>query len=163
MNNAFVAIRVSRDPVGVVHHWMEIPMDSLRAPLVLIGRILIAYIFVVSGWGKLTGYSATAAYMASHGVPGALLPLVILTELGGGLLIVFGLGTRVVAFLLAGFTILTALFFHNDMADQGQAINFMKNVAIAGGFLFLTAFGPCAWSLDSWIASRRRVGVRLGA
>ena len=130
-------------------------LDTLKSPIDLAGRLLIAFIFVFSGWGKITAYSGTAAYMASHGVPGFLLPLVILTEFGGGLLIVVGYQTRLVAFLMAGFTLLTALFFHSDLGDQGQMINFMKNLSIAGGFLFLAVNGAGAWSLDGLRASNR--------
>jgi putative oxidoreductase len=102
----------------------------------------------VSGWGKLTAYAGTAGYMAMHGVPTILLPLVILTELGGGLAIILGVFTRWAAIALAGFTILTALIFHNDLGDMNQYINFMKNVAIAGGFLVLFTTGAGAFSVD---------------
>ncbi|PTW61588.1 putative oxidoreductase [Breoghania corrubedonensis] len=134
--------------------------DALKNPIDLAGRLLIAFIFVFSGWGKLTAYSGTAAYMASHGVPTILLPLVILTELGGGLLIAFGYQTRLIAFLMAGFAVLTALFFHFHPGDQAQMINFMKNLSIAGGFLFLAANGAGAWSLDGL---RARAGVAYPA
>ncbi len=123
-------------------------MDATRPLASLAGRILIAAIFVWSGYGKIVGYAGTQAYMAAHGLPGILLPLVILLELGGGILILLGWQTRIVAALFVVFNLAAALLFHADLADQGQAINFMKNVAIAGGFLFLVAFGPGAWSLD---------------
>ncbi len=113
------------------------------------GRLLLAVIFIVSGAGKIAGYAGTQAYMDSHGVPGALLPLVILTELGGGILIVAGLWTRWVAFALAGFTLLTALVFHAQGADQVQQIMFLKNLSIAGGFLLLVARGAGGWSIDA--------------
>lgn len=114
----------------------------------LAGRILLATIFLIAGVGKITAYSGTAAYMASMGVPGALLPLVILTELGGGIAIVLGYHTRVVAFLLAGFTLLAGAIFHHDFANQIQMIMFLKDLAIAGGFLLLVVHGAGAWSLD---------------
>lgn len=114
----------------------------------LIGRILIALIFLVSGFGKIGGYEATQGYMNSMGVPGALLPLAIVTELGGGLLIVLGLFTRPVALALAGFTILSGILFHGNGADMMQQIMLMKNVAITGGFLFLVAHGAGKISLD---------------
>ncbi|MCA0422722.1 MAG: DoxX family protein, partial [Proteobacteria bacterium] len=82
------------------------------------------------------------------GVPGALLPLVILTELGGGLAILLGWQTRLIAVLLAGFTVLTALMFHNDWSQQSQQINFLKNLSIAGGFLALFAAGAGRFSVD---------------
>ena len=88
--------------------------------------------------------------MAKMGVPGALLPLVILTELGGGLLILVGWQTRVVSFLLAGFTLLAGLLFHLSVGDAPNMIQFWKNVAIAGGFLAIFANGAGEWSLDGW-------------
>jgi putative oxidoreductase len=87
--------------------------------------------------------------MQAHGVDGRLLPLVILTELGGGLLVLFGLKTRWAAIAFFGFCLLTALCFHTG-ADQ--AIQLQKNVAMAGGFLALALLGPGAWSLDAWRA-----------
>jgi putative oxidoreductase len=112
------------------------------------GRILLVLLFLLSGIGKLGGYSATAAYMSSAGVPGALLPAVIATELGGSLAIILGWRTRVVAALLAGFSVLTALAFHNNFADQTQMVMFLKNFSIAGGFLLLVANGAGPLSID---------------
>jgi putative oxidoreductase len=112
------------------------------------GRILMSIIFIVAGFGKIGGYEGTQGYMESMGVPGALLPLVILVELGGGLLLLIGYQTRIVAFLLAGFCLLSALIFHLDFADTMQRIQFMKNLALAGGFLYISAWGAGAWSLD---------------
>jgi putative oxidoreductase len=85
--------------------------------------------------------------MQSAGVPGGLLPLVILAELGGGIAIVAGFQTRVVALLLAGFSVLAALLFHTG-ADQLQQIMFLKNLGLAGGFLFLVANGAGRLSVD---------------
>lgn len=119
------------------------------------GRVFIALLFVVAGYGKLgAGYAGTAGYMESVGVPGLLLPLVIALELGGGLLIIAGFQTRIVAFLLSGFSLLSALLFHNNFADQMQSILFMKNIAIAGGFLFLVVHGAGKFSVDSKLASK---------
>jgi len=112
------------------------------------GRILIALIFITAGYNKIGGFEATQGYMDSMGVPGALLPLVIATELGGGLLIAFGLFTRYTAFALAGFSILSAILFHGNIGDHTQYIMFMKNLAIAGGFLFLVVNGAGTISLD---------------
>ena len=112
------------------------------------GRILLATLFLLAGLSKLTAYAGTAAYMASAGVPSFLLPLVIALEIGGGLAIVLGFQTRVVAFLLAGFSLVSAALFHNNFADQIQMIMFLKNVAIAGAFLMLVANGPGPLSLD---------------
>ena len=114
-----------------------------------VGRLFIAAIFVISGLGKITGYAGTQAYMEAMGVPGVMLPVVIVLEVIGGLAIVVGWQTRIVAFLLAGFTIVSAILFHADFGDQMQQISFMKNIAIAGGFLFLVANGPGALALDN--------------
>jgi putative oxidoreductase len=120
----------------------------------LAGRILLAVMFLLSGLGKLGAYSATAAYMTSAGVPGVLLPLVIITEVGGALAIVVGWKTRTVAVLLAGFCLLTAIAFHRNFADQNQMINFLKNLSIAGGFLLLVANGPGPLSIDGRLRNR---------
>ena len=114
----------------------------------LVGRIMLSAIFIQGGFNKIVGYAGTSGYMESAGVPSILLPLVILTELGGGLLILVGWQTRIVAFLMAGFTLLAALLFHFKTGDRNQMIHFMKNIAIAGGFLSLVANGAGAWSVD---------------
>ena len=121
---------------------------DLSSAAELAGRILLALLFLLSGLGKLGAYAGTAAYMASQGVPGALLPVVILTEVVGAAAIIVGWKTRIVAFLLAGFTLLSALLFHSNLSDQIQMIMFFKNVSIAGGFLLLVAHGAGRWSLD---------------
>jgi len=130
-------------------------MDRLQPIAVFIARLGLAWIFLLEGVGKIENYAATAGYMQASGVSPALLPLVILTELGGGLLVVLGLFTRFAAFALMGFCLLTALFFHTNFADVEQAINFNKNIAMAGGFLALVALGGGAWSLDAMFAARR--------
>lgn len=121
-------------------------IQRIAAPL---GRVLIAAIFVLSGLSKITAYTNTQGYMEAMGVPGALLPLVILFEVLAGLAIIVGWQTRLVAFALAGFSILSAIMFHFNFADQIQFIMFMKNIAISGGFLFLVANGPGAFALDN--------------
>lgn len=121
-------------------------MDRL---LNLAARILLAHIFVVSGYGKIAGYAGTQAYMASKGMPGELLPLVILLELGGGIAIVMGFMTRWTALALAVFCVLSGLLFHFDLANQGQTINLMKNFAMAGGFLLLAQTGAPYLSIDA--------------
>lgn len=113
-----------------------------------VGRLLIAAIFVISGWGKITGFAGTQAYMEAMGVPGALLPVVIALEIVGGIAIIIGWQTRIAALALAGFTLLAGLLFHGDTGDQMQMIMLLKNVAIAGGLLLLFAFGPGAYALD---------------
>ncbi len=117
--------------------------------IVLIARLLLAHIFVLAGVGKITGYAGTQGYMESMGVPGALLPLVILLELGGGLALIIGLLTRWVALALAAFCVASALIFHMNWSEQTQMIMFMKNVALAGGFLLLYVQGAGAFSVDA--------------
>jgi len=123
--------------------------DSVKPYADLIGRLLIAALFVLSGWGKINSYAGTQAYMQHAGVPGALLPLVILLELGGGIAIVIGLYTRPAALLLAGFSIIAALLFHAGSTDQMQQIMFLKDLGLAGGFLFLVANGAGRLSIDA--------------
>ena len=113
------------------------------------GRILIATLFLMAGISKIGGYEATKGYMEAMSVPGALLPLVIITEVLGALAIISGYKTRIAAFLLAGFSIISAILFHANFNDQMQSILFMKNFAIAGGFLFLVANGAGYLSLDN--------------
>ena len=112
-------------------------------------RVLLAHIFVISGWSKIAGYAGTQAYMTSVGLPGALLPLVIALELLGGVALIVGFHTRWVALALAAFSIVAALIFHNNFADQMQMIAFMKNLAIAGGLLVLSQTGAGAPSVDA--------------
>jgi putative oxidoreductase len=123
-------------------------MTSTQNLAELGGRILLATLFLFAGLGKVTAYAGTAAYMASAGVPAFMLPVVIALEIGGGLVIVLGFQTRVVAFLLAGFSLVSAALFHHNFADQTQMIMFLKNVSIAGAFLLLVANGPGPLSLD---------------
>ena len=121
---------------------------TLRNATELSGRILLASLFLLSGLGKITAYAATAGYMASVGVPGGLLPLVIVMELLCSLAIILGWQTRVVSLLLAGFTLVAGALFHNNFADQIQMVMFFKNVAIAGALLMLAANGAGRLSLD---------------
>ena len=120
----------------------------------LSGRFLLALLFLLSGLGKLGAYNATATYMSATGVPGALLPAVIAIEIFGSLAIILGWKTRVAALLLAGFSVLTALTFHNHLADQTQMIMFFKNFSIAGGLLLLAVDGAGALSLDRRVAKQ---------
>ncbi|CBA27486.1 DoxX family protein [Cronobacter turicensis] len=115
---------------------------------VLVARILMPILFIVSGWGKITGYAGTQQYMEAMGVPGFILPLVVLLEFGGGLAIVFGFLTRTTALITAVFTLLTAFLFHSNFAEGVNSIMFMKNFSIAGGYLLLALMGPGAYSLD---------------
>ena len=133
-------------------------MKSVEPFGLLIARVLMSILYITSGWGKITGYAGTAAYMGAMGVPSWLLPLVIITELGGGLLILVGYQTRIVAFLLAGFTLIAGYLFHykgmtgqpgQEMMDMMNWLAFMKNITIAGGFLALVGSGAGALSVDA--------------
>ena len=114
-----------------------------------IGRVLISLIFVMSGLNKMGNYANTAGWMDVMGVPSGLLPIVIVLEVLGGLAVILGWQTRIASFLLAGFCLLSAVIFHNNLGDQNEMIHFMKNIAMAGGFLFLTANGAGNLSLDN--------------
>lgn len=100
--------------------------NKLENIALLAARILMPILFISAGWGKVTGYAGTQQYMEAMGVPGALLPLTILLELGGGLAVLFGLLTRTTALFTAGFTILTAFLFHSNFADGVNQLMFMK-------------------------------------
>ena len=133
---------------------------ALQNPIALVGRILLGVFFVMSGFEKITGFSGTVGYIAAAGLPLAnvVAVLTILVELGGGLMIIFGLGARWAGLALAGFSLAAALLFHAYWcvpADQvmGQQINFWKNISIAGGFLLLAAFGAGGISVDAKRAS----------
>lgn len=123
----------------------------------LLGRLGLSLIFIVSGWGKIGGYAATQQYMEAMGVPGVVLPLVILLELGGGLAIAAGLFTRWVAVAFAVFSLASAFLFHGAPDDQ---INLLKNIAIAGGFLMLAAQGAGGFSVDALITRPRTAAAR---
>jgi len=119
--------------------------------LPLLGRILIAAIFVLSGISKLTAPAGTIAYIQSAGLPAPTLAygIALAVELGGGLLLIAGYRTRLVAGILAAFAFATAFGFHSNLADQNQFIHFFKNVAMAGGLLQVAAFGGGAVSIDN--------------
>lgn len=123
-------------------------------------RILMAHIFLLSGFNKITGYAGTQGYMESMGVPGMLLPVVILVELGAGLALLFGYKTRWAAAALAGFTLLAALIFHRNFGDQMQMINFMKNMAMVGGLLLFMKYGAGSPSIDDNPEASRTTGSR---
>ena len=127
------------------------------ALLPLIGRLLMAIIFVFSGIGKVMAPAGMIAYIESAGLPLAPLglALAIAVELGGGLLLAVGFKTRLVALALAAFSIVTGLVFHHAIGDQNQLINLLKNLAMAGGLLQFAAFGAGAYSIDAALARKR--------
>ncbi len=114
-----------------------------------VARLFLAQMFLLSGIFKISGYAGTQGYMEAMGVPGMLLPLVIAMEIGGGLAIIAGWQTRLVSIVLAAFTLAAAAIFHNNLADQTQMIMFMKNIAIAGGFILLAVHGAGGYSWDN--------------
>ncbi|PWJ76922.1 putative oxidoreductase [Pseudaminobacter salicylatoxidans] len=122
-----------------------------NSAIVLVGRILLSIIFILSGFGKLTNIAGTAGYFASFNLPAptAVAVIVGLIELIGGLAVLIGFQTRIAAYILALFSIASALVAHMGWADAMQLINFQKNLAIAGGFLVLGAYGPGAFALDA--------------
>lgn len=133
--------------------WVKNIFESagIQAIATLVGRALLAYIFIIAGWGKIGGYAGTAAYMESQGLPGSLLFLVIILEFGGGLAILFGFQTRVVALFLVIFNILTAFMFHGAPDD---ATAFMKNISMAGGFIYLMIYGAGSLSIDRFLEKK---------
>ena len=114
----------------------------------LVGRIFLGTIFLVAGVNKIGGYDGTAGYMDSMGVPGSLLPLVIILEIVGGLMVITGFKVKWAGYALAGFTLVAGFIFHSNFADQMQSILFMKNLSITGGMLLLATYGAGNWSLD---------------
>lgn len=134
-------------------------IDQSAAPA--IGRVLLAAIFIFSGIGKALAPAGTIGYIASSGLPFATLGLVaaVAIELGGGVMLALGVRTRLVAAVLAAFSVLTALVFHNAFGDQNQLIHFLKNIAMAGGLLQVVAFGAGAYSLDA--AAARKPAARV--
>ena len=101
----------------------------------LAARVLVGIIFLMAGFNKIGGYEGTQGYMEAIGVPGILLPLVILLEIGGGISLIIGWKVRYSAYALAAFTLVAGFLFHSNFADQMQSIMFMKNIAIIGGLL----------------------------
>lgn len=130
----------------------------MNSVIVLVGRIFFSAIFILSGFGKLTDISGTAAYFATFHLPAATLVAVGagLIELLGGLAILIGFQTRIAAWVLALFSIASGLIAHMNWADSMQLINFEKNVAITGGFLLLAIYGPGALSVDALRSVERK-------
>src|SRR5580698_1205429 len=120
--------------------------------LPFIGRVLIGVPFMMSGLSKLSAYGATTALIAAVGLPFPPLAFAVAAtvELGGGLLLVLGYQTRLVALALAVFALATAVTFHSNFADQNQMIHFLKNVMMAGGLLQIAAFGAGTISIEQW-------------
>ena len=131
-------------------------MNALQNPLALLGRILMAWFFIIPGIGKLTGFAGAVGYAKSAGMPMAEVGVAIglLIEIGGGLALLLGWGTRYAAALLAFFTLVATVIFHAYWNVPAEAVAvtkllFNKNIAIVGGLLAFAAFGAGAWSLDA--------------
>lgn len=122
--------------------------NQMQSTTLLVGRLLLALIFILSGLGKLGAQEATQGYMQAMGVPGGLLLPTIAFEVISGLLVIVGFKTRIVAALLAGFCLVSGAIFHRNFADQMQMVMFLKNVSMAGGLLVLAAVGAGKFSLD---------------
>jgi putative oxidoreductase len=136
--------------------------ENKNSVLPLVGRILLAAIFIISGLGKIAAPEATQGYIASVGLPAPLLGYLaaIVIELGGGVLLLAGYRTRVAAAGLAVFSVVSALLFHNALGDQNQLIHFLKNLAMAGGLIQVVAFGAGAYSIDN---QKNKSGRKLAA
>jgi putative oxidoreductase len=135
---------------------MSMMTPALQNTLPLVGRILLALMFVIAGFNKIGNFAGTAAYIASKGLPAAelLAALTIVCEVGGGIALILGFKTRWAALALAVFTLLASFFFHNFWAmpvdkQTVQQLMFMKNLAVAGGMLTIVAWGAGVWSLDA--------------
>lgn len=125
-------------------------MGNHSAGTAAFGRLLIAAIFLYSGFGKIMAPEGTQAYIAAAGLPAPMVAYVVavVVELGGGILLVLGYQTRLVALIMAIFTVIAAIGFHRNFADQNQMVHFMKNICIAGGLLQVVAFGAGSMSVD---------------
>ena len=126
--------------------WTDDPRAQSTA--LLVGRLLLATIFLHEGIAKLGNYAGAVAYTKAFGLPAELLPVAIAVELGCGLLIALGLYARAAALLLAGFCLFTAAVFHTKFGDRNQLLHFEKNLAMAGGLLVLAACGPGRYALS---------------
>jgi len=125
--------------------------SALGDAAAMAARLLVAYLFILEGWGKIGSYADVQSYMAQFGVAPWLLPPVIALEFGGGLALALGAATRPSALALGIFSLLAALIFHQG-ADYSEILEFRKDFAIAGGLFALAALGAGGWSLDALVA-----------
>ena len=114
----------------------------------LVGRVFISLVFLLSGINKIGNYEGTVGWMESIGMPGILLIPAIILEIVAPMLIMIGYKVKISAALLSVFCVATAIIFHSDFSDQMQFISFMKNIGLAGGFLFIVVNGAKDFSLD---------------
>ena len=120
------------------------------------GRIFLSAVFLIAGVNKIFNYEGTTAYMESFGVPGLLYIPAIILEILFPLLIVIGYQTKISALIMAIFSISLAIIFHTDFSNQMQVMSFLKNFAIAGGFIIIFVNGPSRWSIDYMLKSRKK-------
>ena len=130
--------------------------DALLGPILLAARLLMAAVFMLFGTAKVVDTAEMQQYMEANDVPGGLIYLAILVQIGAGVLVALGYYTRLNAVLLAGFCIVATTLFHSNFSDPNELAHFTKDLAIAGGFLFMIAFGPGPWSLDAYRERTRR-------
>ena len=122
----------------------------------IFGRIFLSAVFLTAGVNKIFNYEGTTAYMESFGVPGFLYIPAIILEILFPLLIVIGYQTKISALIMAIFSISLAIIFHTDFSNQMQVMSFLKNFAIAGGFIIIFVNGPSRWSIDYMLKSRKK-------
>ena len=122
----------------------------------IFGRIFLSAVFLIAGVNKIFNYEGTTAYMESFGVPGLLYIPAIILEILFPLLIVIGYQTKISALIMAIFSISLAIIFHTDFSNQMQVMSFLKNFAIAGGFIIIFVNGPSRWSIDYMLKSRKK-------
>lgn len=139
---------------------MNTSSANFQGAVSLVGRVLLAAIFVVSGFGKIADPASTIAYLKAVNMPlpQVAFALTVMLEAVGGLMLFAGYRVRPVAAALAVFSVVAAALFHNQLGDQNQFAHLLKNVSMAGGLLLVTAFGAGSWSLDN-----RRTTLRTSA
>ena len=115
----------------------------------LLGRIFISLLFLFNGYFKIINYDGTLEWMEGYGVPGIFLTPAIILEIAAPLMVIIGYKTKISAALLSVFCLTTALVFHTDFANQVQISSFLKNIGLAGGFLFIVVNGPKRFSIDN--------------
>jgi len=128
--------------------WLGAKLNLMTNIIDLLGRIFISVLFFINGIFKINNYDGTIEWMDSYGLPGIMIIPAIIIEIVAPVLIVIGYKTKIAAALLFLFCISTAFIFHNDFSDQMQLTAFLKNIALAGGFMFLIANGARGYSLD---------------
>ena len=122
----------------------------------IIGRIFLSADFLIAGVNKIFNYEGTTSYMESFGVPGFLYFPAIILEILFPLLIIIGYQTKISALIMAIFSISLAIIFHTDFSNQMQVMSFLKNFAIAGGFIIIFVNGPSQWSIDYMLKSKTK-------